>query len=143
MVAERGLSAGTPLVQKLGIDEGDAVGLGHPPDGFVETLGALPSSVRLVDARAPMWDVSVLFCVTHDDLTDALVSAIEKLPAAGAVWIAWPKKASGVATELTFDDVQQAGLEYGLVDNKICAIDETWSGLRFVVRQQDRSAWPR
>ena len=80
------------------------------------------------------------------DSAGALAPAFERaaglLPADGGLWVAWPKKSSGVATDLTFEVVQRHGLDRGLVDNKVCAIDATWSGLRFVVRRADRATWP-
>lgn len=90
-----------------------------------------------------MWDVLVSFCLTEDDLYIALARAVAKMPSAGGAWIGWPKKACGVPTELSFEAVQHAGLALGLVDNKICAIDDTWSGLRFVVRKENQPSWPR
>lgn len=135
--------SGAPLAKKLGVKDGHAVGLSNAPVDFVHTLGALPPGAHIVDGRTAVWDVSVSFCLTEDDLHIALARAMAKMPSAGGAWIGWPKKASGVPTELSFEAVQHTGLALGLVDNKICAIDDTWSGLRFVVRKENRPSWPR
>lgn len=130
--------SGTPLPKKLGIKEGHTVAFLHAPADFTKTLGKLPADVIVKkQLRGPL-DVIVYFT---DDKSD-LVARLPKLKAAlrinGGLWIGWPKKASGVATDLSESVVQEAGLATGLVDNKGCAIDETWSGLRFVYRLKDR-----
>jgi hypothetical protein len=130
--------SGTPLPKKLGIKEGHAVAfLGSPP-GFESTLGDLPPGARVkTQARGPL-DVIVLFVTRRIDLQRRFSRLARTLDPAGGLWIAWPKKSSGLATDLTFEAVQSLGLDEGLVDNKVCAIDETWSGLRFVYRKADR-----
>lgn len=130
--------SGTPLPKKLGIKEGHTVAFLHAPTDFTKTLGKLPADVIVKkQLRGPL-DVIVYFT---DDKSD-LVARLPKLKAAlrinGGLWIGWPKKASGAATDLSESVVQEAGLATGLVDNKGCAIDETWSGLRFVYRLKDR-----
>jgi hypothetical protein len=84
------------------------------------------------------FDVAVLFATRQGELTRALTPLARRLAPAGGLWVAWPKKASGVSTDLTFDSVQKTGLDAGLVDNKSCAIDYTWQALRFVIRLTDR-----
>jgi hypothetical protein len=121
----------TPLPRKLGIGEGSRVALVKAPDGFAEVLGITP---RLRGE----FDVAVLFATRQGELTRSFTSLARRLAPAGGLWVAWPKKASGVATDLTFDSVQQTGLDAGLVDNKSCAIDDTWQALRFVIRLRDR-----
>ena len=88
-------------------------------------------------------DGCVAFCTTQRELDRTFDGAERCLVRDGGVWIAWPKKTSKVATSINFDEVQGTGLARGLVDNKVCAIDDDWSGLRFVVRTADRAKWPR
>jgi hypothetical protein len=135
--------SGTPLAAKLGIQPGVRLALIQPPEGFAATLGALPPGVTL--ARAAGWrcDVVLLFVTSRSQLAAELPAALGGLAAVGGLWLAWPKRASGVPTDLTEDGVRAAGLAAGVVDNKVCAMDETWSALRFVVRTADRVAWPR
>jgi len=121
----------TPLPKKLGIKEGSRVALQKAPPGFAEDLG--------VKARLRgEFDVAVLFATRQGELTRAFTPLARRLAPAGGLWVAWPKKASGVSTDLTFDSVQKTGLDAGLVDNKSCAIDDTWQALRFVIRLTDR-----
>lgn len=132
--------SGTPLPKKLGIKSGHRVALSRAPAGFSRTLGELPDDVRLLDPskhKGP-FDIVVTFAKGATELRKRLPILAERLDPAGALWAAWPKQASGVATDLSESVVQKIGLDLGLVDNKVCAIDETWSGLRFVVRLADR-----
>ena len=121
----------TPLPKKLGIKEGTRVALKKAPDDFAEKLGVKP---RLRGE----FDVAVLFATRQGELTRAFTPLARRLAPAGGLWVAWPKKSSGVAADLTFDAVQRTGLDAGLVDNKSCAIDDTWQALRFVIRLSDR-----
>ena len=129
----------TPLAKKLGIREGFCVGLVNSPRGFRKQLGSLPAKVRISvgDLRKPL-DLIVLFADSRQTLKIEFPIHAEKLNLNGMLWIAWPKKSSGVATDLSFDTVQQTGLQAGLVDVKICAVNEIWSGLKFVYRLKDR-----
>jgi hypothetical protein len=132
--------SGTPLVKKLGIKAGQRVALLNAPPDFGQTLGALPDDITLHSAvrGKGAFDVIVLFAADRARLEQGLAALPKRLTPAGALWIAWPKKASGVATDLTDNVVRNMGLETGLVDNKVCAVDDTWSGLRFVIRLRDR-----
>lgn len=130
--------SGTPLTKKLGIVEGTGVALVGAPVGFGATLGPLPAGAHIVEGDEPA-SVVVLFAVTYEELEERFARARVRIPPAGGIWVAWPKKASSVETELSFDVVQAHGLAMGLVDNKVCAVDDTWSGLRFVIRTKDRS----
>ncbi|HUH08241.1 MAG TPA: hypothetical protein VML96_10605 [Egibacteraceae bacterium] len=134
-MAQEGYS-GTPLARKLGIKAGAAVALLGAPEGFA--LTDLPDGVDVRSRAAGRLDVIVLFARSQAELARRFPAAMRVLEPAGGLWVAWPKKASGVATDLSFEVVQPRGLDAGLVDNKICAIDETWSGLRFVYRLRDR-----
>ena len=134
--------SGTPLPQKLGIRAGSRLLLLGAPDEFLPVdLGPLPDVHVLRRASAPI-DVAVAFAVTRDDLARRFTAASKALAADGGQWVAYPKKASKVPTELDFDVVQRFGLDAGLVDNKSCAVTDVWSGLRFVVRVADRAGWP-
>ena len=127
------------MPKKLGIKENQRIALVNAPTDFAPTLGALPAGVEIVkQLRAPL-DVIVFFTKSESELLKRFGELAAKLSSAGGLWVAWPKKASGVATDLSDGVVRQTGLAAGLVDNKVCAIDETWSGLRFVIRVKDRS----
>ena len=130
--------SGTPLPKKLGIKEGHRVVLVAAPDHVEELLGDLPPGVTLLrQARAP-YDVVLLFVTERRILARKLPELAAKMDRAGGLWVCWPKRASGVATDVTEDTVRDVALPLGLVDNKVCAVDETWSGLRIVYRLRDR-----
>ena len=131
--------SGTPLVKKLGIKEGASVLLVSPPEGFLKTLGPLPSDAEIVSSRGrEKLDVVLLFVLSQKKLEQEFSRLAGRLKPAGGLWVCWPKKASGVKTDLTENLIRDVGLAAGLVDNKVCAVDETWSGLRFVIRLVDR-----
>jgi hypothetical protein len=129
-----------PLQKKLGIRDGHVVAWLGAPANFAVTLGALPDGVKVrKGARlSHSLDVIVLFAKTMTSLERALPGAAEALGYAGGLWVAWPKKSSGVKTDVGEMLVRKSGLALGLVDNKVCAIDDTWSGLRFVYRVENR-----
>jgi hypothetical protein len=131
--------SGTPLPRKLGIKEGSAVLLRLAPEGFERALSPLPAAARLARAGRMPFDVIVFFAEKRAVLERELPAVVARLKQDGGLWIAWPKKSSGRLTDLEENFVRTAGLGAGLVDNKICAIDETWSGLRFVYRLRDRT----
>jgi alkylation response protein AidB-like acyl-CoA dehydrogenase len=131
--------SGTPLPKKLGVKEGSRVLLAGAPAGFMEELAPLPSGVVLHQrASHGPYDVIVGFCPDQATLLGRFDRWRESLEQAGGLWIGWPKKASGMTTDLTETVVREYGLSRGLVDNKVAALDQTWSGLRFVVRLTDR-----
>jgi hypothetical protein len=132
--------SGTPLPRKLGIREGDRVALLRAPEDFGATLGPLPQGVRVLRRAAGPLDVVVAFVSARADLERRLPRLAAAIRPAGGLWIAWPKRASGVPTDVTEDVVRAAGLAAGLVDNKVCAVDEVWSALRLVYRLRDRPA---
>jgi hypothetical protein len=136
-VADAGYS-GTPLPKKLGIKEGSRLLLVGAPGGFCETLGELPLGVELLGRAGARLDVVVLFATRRAELARRFSGLAGRLTPAGGLWVAWPKKSSGVSTDLDFGEVQRIGLDAGLVDSKVAAIDDTWSGLRFVIRLRDR-----
>ncbi len=130
--------SGTPLAKKLGIREGSRLALIDAPSDFQRLLEAMPPGLRIVrSARGPL-DTIVFFTDSRARLSKRFGALARALQPAGGLWVAWPKRASGVATDLTENVVREIGLATGLVDNKVAAIDEVWSGLRFVVRLRDR-----
>jgi hypothetical protein len=130
--------SGTPLPRKLGIKPEARVALVNAPADFDETLGQLPVGVVVRRRLQGSFDVIVAFCGSRGQLQRGLPRWRGALDQAGGLWIAWPKRASEIDTDLGEGVVREHGLAAGLVDNKVCAIDATWSGLRFVYRVADR-----
>ena len=152
--------SGTPLRRKLGIKPGARVGLAGAPEGFGALLEPLPDGAR-VEAGAPAagaagavlpgpvlpgpvlpgtgpFDVIVFFTVEQAELAGRLSELRARMAPAAGLWIAWPKRASRVPTDMTEDVIREIALPTGLVDNKVCAIDQVWSGLRLVIRRELR-----
>ena len=132
--------SGTPLVKKLGIKEGSRVALVNAPNNFETELGELPDNVKFMKSTIKSLDLILFFVLSERTLAKDFAKLAARLTSNGMIWIAWPKKSSGVTTDLTFECVQRIGLNAGLVDVKICAIDDTWSGLKFVYRLKDRAS---
>lgn len=130
--------SGTPLAKKLGIKEDARVALLGGPEGFEAALAPLPPGVMVRHRLAPGLDVAVLFVTGRRELERRFPEAAAAITPAGGVWVAWPKRSSRVPTDLTEDVLREVGLPHGLVDNKVCAITEVWSGLRFVWRKENR-----
>jgi hypothetical protein len=128
--------SGTPLPQKLGIKAGARVLLDGAPDGF--DLGPLPDGVTLSSRAASSYDLAVVFVKDSRRLAKRWAAVHPRVTPAGRLWVAWPKRSSGVPTDLDEGVVREHGLTHGRVDVKVCAVDATWSGLAFVVRLQDR-----
>ncbi|HYY43853.1 MAG TPA: DUF3052 domain-containing protein [Actinomycetota bacterium] len=128
----------TPLYRKLGIKEGARVKVVGAPASFAGTLGDLPAGVELVPRARSRVNVAVIFVTSLAELERRFPPAHAALEKDGGLWVAWPKKSSPVATDLDFERVQGYGLRRGLVDNKVCAVDETFTALRFVYRLSDR-----
>ena len=128
--------SGTPLAQKLGIKAGHSVSLLSAPNGFEATLDPPDVTLR-VQARGRN-DVIVSFHTSRADFERRLPVALRAMDVDGGLWVAWPKRASGVTTDMTEDVVREVALPLGLVDNKVCAIDDIWSGLRVVWRKELR-----
>ena len=131
--------SGTPLAKKLGFKEGFRAGFVNPPKGFRKELGDLPANVEICVAtlRKPL-DLIVLFTDSQRMLKSEFPRLAQKLAGNGMLWISWPKKSSGVATDLSDNIVREIGLSAGLVDVKVCAVNDIWSGLKFVYRLKDR-----
>jgi hypothetical protein len=130
--------SGTPLPQKLGIKAAHRVAVVGAPHGFA--LGALPAGVQLqrnLAGKTPL-DVLLVFVTRRVDLVARIAACRTRMQPAAGLWFAWPKRASGMATDITENTIREVALPTGLVDNKVCAIDDTWSGLRLVIRTELR-----
>jgi hypothetical protein len=130
--------SGTPLAKKLGIREGDTVALIGAPNGFEAELEGLPDGVSLKHRGGGKPEVVLLFTTEAKDLQRRFPTLAKSVWPNGGLWVAWPKRSSGVATDLDENRLRDIGLPHGLVDNKVCAINDTWSGLRFVWRKENR-----
>lgn len=139
-MSQPGGYSGKPVAQKLGIKEAMRVALVGAPDGILETLGELPAGVKLRRGlrEGQRCDLVLVFVTERERLARDFPRAASALPADGAVWVAWPKKASGVPTDMTEHVVRELALPRGWVDTKVCAIDATWSGLKLVLRRELR-----
>jgi hypothetical protein len=129
--------SGTPLPKKLGLKPGQRTAFVRAPPGVLALLEPLPSGVTPARHNEGV-DIAVLFTRSADELQADFSGLAERLAPAGMLWVAWPKRASKVPTDLKEDAVRRIGLESGLVDVKVCAIDEIWSGLKFVRRLASR-----
>ena len=130
--------SGTPLPKKLGIkDNFRLFFLDSPPEVLAELKNALNSCQVSNDGRGPL-DFAMIFAKNTADLQKKFVKIARQLAPAGMLWVSWPKKTSGIATELNENEVRRIGLEAGLVDVKVCAVNDVWSGLKFVIRLKDR-----
>jgi hypothetical protein len=132
--------SGTPLVQKIGIKPGHRIVVRNQPASFLGDLGELPEGVTQSNRLGSQANVVVYFTDKLAALESDFSALAETMETDGMLWIAWPKRASGRPTDLTEDVVRRVALERGLVDVKVCAIDDTWSGLKLVVRLKDRHA---
>lgn len=126
------------LVEKLGIKSGQKIHIAHAPSGYQETLGALPAEVTLVSSLRGPCDFIQFFTTERATLEATFPKLKKQLASDGSIWISWPKGAAKVATDLNENRVREIGLKNGLVDVKVCAVDEVWSGLKFVFRLKDR-----
>lgn len=131
--------SGTPLVRKLGLKGGMRCVILDPPENYWNLLDGLPDDLTVADpGESRDLDFIHVFASERDDLTGRLETLRGRMAMDGMIWVSWPKKSSGVPTDVTREVVRDAGLSAGLVDVKVCAVDETWSGLKFVMRKEDR-----
>jgi len=130
--------SGTPLPQKLGIKENFQVGLVGMPDDVRSELKTALTHCGI--AKGGPFDFAMLFVKSSSELKKQFSSLAKQLTPAGMLWVSWPKKTSGVATDLNENEVRKIGLAAGLVDVKVCAVNEVWSGLKFVIRVKDRAS---
>jgi hypothetical protein len=126
------------LLDKLGIKPGARIAVLGAPEGYDATLGPFPpGTVRVKSLRGPL-DLIQVFVTRRGELARRFPALKRALASNGALWVSWPKRASGVASDLGEDQVREIGLAHGVVDVKVCAVDEVWSGLKFVYRLKDR-----
>lgn len=130
--------SGTPLVRKLGLRPGMRAHYVAAPEGFDELVGDLPDGVTVLERAAQDLDLALLFVTRRAELERGLAKLQPRLDAGGMIWVAWPKRASKVPTDVTEDVVRDVALARGLVDVKVCAIDAVWSGLKLVIRKELR-----
>ena len=130
--------SGKALVQKIGLKAGHKLALAGEPAGFLKELDPLPDDVVVVTGGNKPLDCVILFASEAHGLEARIVRWTKRLAPAGMLWVAWPKKASKVVTDVTEAMVRKTGLDAGLVDVKICAVNDIWSGLKFVRRLKDR-----
>lgn len=131
--------SGTPLVKKLGIRSGSRIFPAGAPLDYAKLVGPLPSDAVLMSRVTRDTDIVHLFCTKKIELAKSLGALRNKLRDDGAIWVSWPKKASKVPTDVTEDTVRELALPLGFVDIKVCAVDEVWSGLKLVVRRDNRT----
>ena len=130
--------SGTPLPQKLGIEPGLSVVTIHAPTNYCRLLRTIPQGVTFSDRLKPESSFVHVFIKRRSELEKKLSILREKMADTGTVWVSWPKRSSGVSTDVTEDVVRAVALPLGFVDVKVCAIDETWSGLKLMVRRENR-----
>jgi len=130
--------SGTPLAKKLGIKEGSIVLGVNQPENFAELLNPLPSDVTILTTPQPEIDILHFFTNSRGELFRGLAEYRHLIKQNGAIWVSWYKKAARLQTEITEDTVREAAFPLGLVDIKVCAVDEKWSGLKLVIRRENR-----
>ena len=130
--------SGTPLAKKLGIKAHHKVYLKNAPENYRALLGAWPEGVCFLDALNEKADVVHVFVKTVAEMEAALFELQEKIVSNGAIWVSWYKKAAGIPTDVTEDVIRETALALGLVDVKVCAVDEKWSALKLVIRLANR-----
>jgi hypothetical protein len=130
--------SGTPLAKKLGIQAGAFVRTVDAPGDYAQLLEPLPANMTFVERGANALDVVHLFTKSRAKLTKYLDEYKNKIKQNGSIWVSWPKKSSGIPSEVTEDTIREVALPLGLVDVKVCAVDDTWSGLKLVIRKENR-----
>jgi len=130
--------SGTPLAKKLGIKEGMRVIALNAPDAYESWLEGLPATASISDRMAPPVAAVHLFETRRSSLAKTLKSLRSRLQVDGFVWVSWPKRTSGLKTDITEDVIREVALPLGFVDVKVCAVTDTWSGLKLVIRRSER-----
>ena len=130
--------SGTPLAKKLGIKVGFLVVTINAPDNYAELIEPLPDSVSITEVPSADVDLIHLFTNSRDELFGKLAEYTRQIKQNGSIWVSWYKKAAKLPTEITEDTVREAAFPLGLVDVKVCAVDEKWSGLKLVIRKENR-----
>ena len=134
--------SGTPLAKKLGIVTGSRIFLSDAPKDYLKLVAPLPEGVRVVPRIDSETDIVHIFSTQRARLEKALRTALTRLRQDGMIWVSWPKKSSKVPTDITENTIREMALPMGLVDTKVCAVDEVWSGLKLVVRKENRRGRP-
>ena len=130
--------SGTPLFKKLGIKENNRLYVKNAPDNYLALISPLPVGVRILKRRSSEIDIVHLFTKKESELREELPDLMSRIKRDGMIWISWPKKASKVPTDVTEDTIREVALPMDLVDVKVCAVDEVWSGLKLVIRKKKR-----
>lgn len=131
--------SGTPLFKKLGLKSGQTVYLYNPPQNYINLLAEMPEDINFVKCVRKKIDYIQIFAKTRSELSKILVRYRHKINDDGMIWVSWYKKASKIPTDITEDTIREIAFELGLVDIKVCAIDEKWSGLKLVIRKEHRN----
>ncbi len=130
--------SGTPLAKKLGYKSGFRVYIKNAPDDYLLWLDPLPAQINFLKRLSTDLDMIHLFTQSRNELVNALASYPNKIKSNGMIWISWPKKSSGVKTDIIEDSIREICLPMGLVDIKVCAVNATWSALKIVIRKENR-----
>jgi hypothetical protein len=130
--------SGTPLAKKLGIKGGSRIFLLNAPGNYLQLVSPLPEGVQVAPQITSHTDVIHIFSTKKEELSPALHTCLEKMRSNGVIWASWPKKSSKVPTDITEDTIREVALPLGLVDIKVCAVDDVWSGLKLVIRKEKR-----
>jgi hypothetical protein len=130
--------SGTPLGKKLGIKEGSAIFPINAPRNYRALIGPLPPGARIVSRLSEATDIVHVFSTSRKAIDEALRTSLARLKPDGVIWVSWPKKAAKVPTDVTEDTIREIALPMGLVDVKVCAVDDVWSGLKLVIRKENR-----
>jgi hypothetical protein len=131
--------SGTPLAKKLGIKPGTLLCVVNAPANYAALLAPLPENVWIVPEAADELDIVHVFVKRRSELVELINVYKDKIKQNGAIWVSWPKKAAKITTDVTEDTVREVALPLGLVDIKVCAVDEVWSGLKLVIRKENRT----
>jgi hypothetical protein len=130
--------SGTPLAKKLGLKPGMIVQVVNPPNDYTSLIEPLPEGVVIRVEGSPQLDLVHVFTQSRSELLKALLHYQKMIKQNGVIWVSWPKKASGIPTDVNENTIREVALPLGLVDIKVCAVDETWSGLKLVIRKENR-----
>ena len=130
--------SGTPLFKKLGIKDGYTVYVKNPPANYEKLLAGMPDNVQFLESPTSKADLIHIFCRNYAEFADDLNKLRHSIKENGSIWVSWYKKASKIPTDITEDLIRNFALEIGLVDVKVCAVDEIWSGLKIVIRKENR-----
>jgi hypothetical protein len=130
--------SGTPLWKKLGIKDRTEIYISNGPENYFELITPLPAGVKIVPRLARTTDLVHLFVTERARLAKQLSTTLTKLKPAGVIWVSWPKRSSKVPTDITEDTIREVALPLGLVDIKVCSVDDTWSGLKLMIRKENR-----